>query len=327
MFIKKNTAALAALLVMVCITACGSETADMAKWHPESASVQVQTLSVQGKEKADSISKGLCVIPKSEARGQDGINFASSAQLCINVTDKEKVYADNIYERLYPASVTKLFSAYVILKYGNLDDIVEVSQYAATGITETGAKLCNLHEGDRIGLRELLQIMLVYSANDAALAAAEYIGGSEEAFVQMMNEEAAALGAVDSHFVNSHGLHDEDHYTTAYDIYIVLNTLIKDKEFRQIMKMEECRIVWYDQEGKERSNTFTTTNRFFSEAQPVPEGMTVLGAKTGTTMAAGGCLAVYSKGKGGKKYISVILKAPNGDSAFSEMKDLLALAS
>lgn len=313
------------LICTVICTGCASAGADMMTWHATGTTVPVQDFSIEEQGQADAFSKGLCIIPKKQAKGEEGVSFSSAAQLCINITDKKKVYADNIYERLYPASVTKLFSAYVILKYGNLDDTVEVGK-AVSNITEVGAKLCNLEKGDRITLRALLEIMLVYSANDAAVAAAEAVAGSEEKFVQMMNDEAAALGASGSHFVNSHGLHDEDHYTTAYDIYLVFNALVKNKEFRRIICMEQCSVSWQSASGMPTNVTYATTNRFLLGTSTAPQGMEVLGGKTGTTQAAGACLAMYSKGTDGKKYISVILKSGGNEQVFSEMARLMAMA-
>lgn len=312
--------------LLVSMTGCQNENAELVLYQEENPAVQVQSLSIQEMSTAQTYAQQVCVIPKKKAKGKKGVSFDSSAQLCINITDQKLVYGNHIYDRLYPASVTKLFSAYVILKYGNLDDTVVVSENAAN-ITEAGAKLSGMKAGEQYTLRGLLELMLVYSANDAALAAAEHIGGSEEAFVNMMNEEAAQLGAVDSHFVNPHGLHDEDHYTTAYDIYLVLNQLVKNQDFTDIVNMAECEIPYSDISGEEKTLSCTSTNRYLLGTSQSPEGMTVIGGKTGTTLAAGSCLAIYGKDEKENEYIGVILKAATGDDVFSQMSSLLELCS
>ena len=125
-----------------------------------------------------------------------------------------------LYDRLYPASTTKIMTALIALKYGNLDDEVTISANA------TDFNWDEVTSG------------LLHSGNDCGTAIAEHIAGSEEAFAEMMNKEAAALGATGTHFVNPHGLHNEDHYTTAYDLYLIFNECIKDERFVEIISMD-----------------------------------------------------------------------------------------
>ena len=106
---------------------------------------------------------------------------------------KEAVYKKNIFEKLYPASTTKILTAYVALKNGNLDDVVTVSANAANQASDSS--VCELKEGDKITLRDLLYGLMLRSGNDAAVAIAEHISGSSEEFVVLMNAEAKALGA------------------------------------------------------------------------------------------------------------------------------------
>lgn len=319
---KRYIFASAAVICSISMVGCQNQNAELVSFSEKSTAAPVQAMSVQDMDMAVSYAEELCVITEETA----GEEFASSAQLCVNITDKTTVYASHVYDRLYPASVTKLFSAYVILKYGSLDDMVTVSE-EAVGITEAGAKLCGMKAGEQYSLRSLLEIMLVYSANDAALAAAEYVGGTTEKFVKMMNREAKRIGAVNSHFVNPHGLHDENHYTTAYDIYLILNTLVKNKVFREMVHEAECEIPFVDVQGEKKSMKCTSTNRFLLGTQSVPEGISIVGGKTGTTFAAGSCLSMYATSDSGKEYIAVILKAANTDAVFSQMAKLLSLGT
>ena len=245
-----------------------------------------------------------------------------------NITDQEVLYSKNIHEALQPASITKLLTALVALKYGKLQDIVTVSQNAM--ITESGAKLCGFVPGEELTLEQALYGLLVYSGNDAGVVIAEHMAGSVEAFSEMMNQEARAIGATNTHFVNPHGLTAEGHYTTVYDLYLIFSELMKYPKFLEII---QTRSYTYMQKVKELQNgqyvetekpvTWDNTNWFFTGLASAPEGVTVIGGKTGNTLAAGSCLIILSTDREGEQYISVVLKAANHGELYLEMTDLL----
>ena len=124
-------------------------------------------------------------------------------------------------KQMYPASTTKVMTALLALKYGNLSDEVTVTDDSV--ITEAGASLAGIKPGDKLTLDQLLYGLMLPSGNDAANAIAVHIGGSVDNFVKMMNDEAKRIGAVDTNFVNPSGLSDSNHYTTAYDLYLIFN--------------------------------------------------------------------------------------------------------
>lgn len=272
---------------------------------------------------ADFFAKNLLIVTEEENQGED-INLTSASNLLMNITDKKIIYADNVYDRLYPASLTKLMTALVVFQYGELTDFVTVS-YNASHITEIGAKLCGFHEGDVISMDALLKSLLIYSGNDAAIAIADHVGTSEENFVAMMNEGAKKIGAVHTNFVNSNGLHDENQYTTAYDMYLIFNELLKYDTFRSIIGTDSYTAVYKDGKGNDIEKTFTATNSYLKGDATAPEGIQVLGGKTGTTRKAGNCLVLYSKDNAEKEYISIILKAPDSASLYSQMSYMLSL--
>ena len=116
-----------------------------------------------------------------------------------------------------PASTTKIMTAILALKYGNLSDSVTVGNEVV--ITEPGASLAKIKPGDTLTMEQLVYGLMLPSGNDAANAIAIHMAGSIDAFVEMMNKEAKEIGAVDTHFVNANGLTNPDHYTSAYDLY------------------------------------------------------------------------------------------------------------
>ena len=166
--------------------------------------------------KAETFASQLCVTDADVAMEGYTQDASLHAVGLFDVQGKNVLYADQIFEPLYPASTTKIMTAYVALKYGNLDDMVTVSE-RATDFAED-EQVCGLQAGDQLSLRDLLNGLLLYSGNDCAVAIAEHVSGSVEAFVDKVNEEARNLGATGTHFVNPHGLQNEDHYTTAYDL-------------------------------------------------------------------------------------------------------------
>ncbi len=267
--------------------------------------------------------KDLVIIPEEEV-SSDSDYLGSEAALLVDVSDQEAVFSKNIYEKLYPASLTKLFTALVALKRGEMTDTVTIS-YNASHIPDPYAKTCGFEEGDTMTLDTLMHCMLIYSGNDAAIAVAEYLGGSEEQFVDMMNEEAKKLGAVHSNFVNSHGLHDENHYTTAYDIYLVFNELIKYDSFLSIIGQDSYTAGYKDVRGNTKEKTFQTTNQYLKGNEAIPEGMKIAGGKSGTTYKAGNCLVLLVENQENEDFISLILKAADEPSLYSEMSKLFSI--
>ncbi len=151
-----------------------------------------------------------------------------------DLNNKEVLYGKNIHEVVQPASITKLLTALVALKYGTLDDKVTVSKNAL--ITEYGAKLCGFYPGDDLTLEQALYGLLVYSGNDAGVVIAEHISGSVEEFSKLMNSEAKAIGATNTNFVNPHGLTAENHQTTIYDLYLIFAELMNYPKFLEIIQ-------------------------------------------------------------------------------------------
>lgn len=269
----------------------------------------------------DFLAEDLVVIKEDEVATNDELINAKAAFLC---DTNSAIYSKNPYQKLYPASLTKLMTALVALKLGELTDTVTIS-YNASHIKESGAKLCGFEEGDTIKLDALLHCLLIYSGNDAAIAVAEHIGESEEEFVKIMNSEVKKLGAVHTNFVNSHGLHDDNHYSTAYDLYLIFNKLIKYDFFTNIINQDSYTALYSDKAKNEKSKTFKTTNLYLSGEKETPEGIIIHGGKTGVTFKAGNCLILLFKDGNNVQYISMILKADNSDGLYSDMAKLFSL--
>lgn len=269
------------------------------------------------------LSQDVCVIPKKEQspKNSDSV-MTAGASLIVNDTTDEMLFSRNIYKKMYPASITKIVTALVTLKYANLDDMVTISHNAAN-ITEYGATLCGFKEGDQIKLKRLLYSLLIHSGNDAGIAIAEHVAGSEESFAEMMNQEMKNLGASGSHFTNSHGLHEEQHYTTAYDMYLVFHELLQYDTFLKIINRSSYKAKFKGADGKSKTLQFQSTDRYLIGKASAPKKIKVIGGKTGTTSAAGSCLILYSQDASKQDFISVVLHAEGAESLYLQMNKLL----
>ncbi len=292
-----------------------------------SSSLTSYTGSYESKQYTKELERGtlfaehLCVASENVALEGYTENPAFHAAGLFDLTQEKVLYADRIHDRLYPASTTKLMTAYLVLKYGNLDDIVTVGENATSFAPDE--QVCGLQTGDKLTLYDLLAGLMLYSGNDCATAIAEHLSGNVTEFAEMMNKEAWSLGAVNSHFVNPHGLHSDDHYTTAYDLYLIFNACAKDERFIDLISQKEYTAAITSADGSVRNDTWAATNYYSSGEAAMPEGVVVLGGKTGTTNEAGSCVILYEEDTEGNPYISVIMGAGDKPTLYSYMSQLL----
>lgn len=251
-------------------------------------------------------------------------DFSAASVACFDVSDSKVLYSKDVFSKVYPASTTKLLTALVAAKYSDPDDMVEIKEDNC-GISIKGAQLCGFMQGDTVSMRDLLYCLLVVSGNDAAIAIAEHISGSVEQFAKLMNEEASRIGATDTHFTNPHGLHDPNHYTTAYDIYLIFREAISFPYLKEIMSSSNYTATIYGTDGTERYLQVESTNMYKRGIIQSPDGITVLFGKTGETIAAGNCLVLYSEDDEGHGYITELFKSADRQTVYSEMNILLEL--
>ena len=272
-----------------------------------------------GSELAPLFAEDLCVVTDS----QDGdTSMNAEAGALFNVTDRSVVYSKNTFERLYPASTTKVMTAIIALEEGNLSDQVTVTEDAV--ITEAGASLCGIKPGDVITMQDLLYGLMMPSGNDAANAIAVHMYGSIDAFADRMNVRARELGATGTHFMNPSGLTDENHYTTAYDLYLMFNEAMKLPLFREIIAEDSYTANYQNGAVEAVSKTWTVGNWYQKGERETPAGVSVLGGKTGTTQAAGYCLIMASNDSQDKEYISVVLKSDSRPSLYDNMTNIIS---
>ena len=271
-------------------------------------------------QKAKAYASDFCV--SAHNIGLNGLSFSQKSKVALfNLEETTVEFAHNIHEKAYPASITKIMTAIIALKYGNLEDMVTISKNAIN--LEEGSMELGFRVGDEISLYELLHGLLIFSGNDAAMAIAEHIGGTTANFVEMMNEEAKLLGATNTHFVNPSGLHDENHYTTAYDIYLMLEEALKYDVFVKLIQLENYNLTFY-RNGEKIAKRIDATDQYLTNQVTPPKNVTVLGGKTGTTSDAGSCLALVSQNAYGEVFISIVLKASTKTQLYDYMNQFLS---
>ena len=218
------------------------------------------------------------------------------------------IYGKNTDARQYPASTTKVMTAALALDRGDNNSTVVVSPYAAW------VECTGLWAGSSMREFDMIALMMLESDNGAATALGEAIGGSEAAFVSMMNEKARELGMTNTHFENCNGMPDENHYSTARDIAKVSAYAMQNPLFRRIVASE--RIIMPDWQKPGELYEAENTNKLLGSYPGC------IGVKTGFTNAAGGCLVSAAR-RNGRELLCVVLKSSDMDTRFSDSAALL----
>ena len=215
-----------------------------------------------------------------------------------------------------------IMTALLAIKYGgDMDQMLTASSHVPD--MEWQAQKIGIEKGDKMTLDQALHYLMVYSANDAAVLIAEHVGKNYDDFIDMMNKEAAKLGATNTHFVNPHGLHDKNHYTTAYDLYLIFNECLKYPKFRELIDLNYYSTVFHDKNGEIRAIEVPSTDNYLMGYVNPPASIKVIGGKTGTTDQAGSCLIILSKNADNREFISVVLGAVDGNEVYTSMNRLL----
>ena len=234
----------------------------------------------------------------------------SKSAVIYDRTSKKIIWGKNENEPRAMASTTKIMTAIIVLENANLSDVVTISKKAAN----TGGSRLKLNTGDKVTVNDLLYGLMLRSGNDAAVALAEHIGGSVEGFAELMNKKAEELKLTNTHFVTPHGLDDDDHYTTAYELAILTDYALNNKTFANIVGTKNCNISING-----ISRNIYNTNELLGNLNGVD------GVKTGFTGNAMRCL-VTSCTRDGNQIITVVLGADTKKQRTLDSKKLIEYA-
>jgi len=242
----------------------------------------------------DEIEEGIeDLIIESAANPVDEPTINSKSAIVYDRETEEVIWGKFENEQRAMASTTKIMSAIVVLENANLYDVVTISKKAAG----TGGSQLKISTGDKITVNDLLYGLMLRSGNDAAVALAEHVGGSVEGFAELMNRKASELGLTNTNFVTPHGLDDDNHYTTAYELAVITDYALNNEKFATIVNTKSCSISING-----NSRDIYNTNELLGSLYGVD------GVKTGFTGNALRCLAT-STTRDGHQIITIVLGA------------------
>lgn len=245
-------------------------------------------------------------------------DLVANAAIVMDAVSGQVLYEKNSQEKKYPASITKILTVLIALEHNvDFNATVTMSENAIWGV-ERDSTLIGLDVGEQVTVKDLVYATMVKSANECAYALAEYVAGDIESFAKLMNERAAEIGCKNTHFITPNGLHDEDHYTTAYDMALITKEALKNETFREIAGTlnytvpatnltDETRPLW-------------NGNKMINPAEPYYYEYCE-GGKTGYTMKANNTLITFAK-KDGLELICVIMDCDGAKYAYSDTKAL-----
>lgn len=246
----------------------------------------------------------------------ENISIQAEGGIVIDADTGTILYGKNIHTAYFPASITKILTALIVIEQCDLNEMVTFSHNAVYNV-EAGSSSAGLDEGDVLSVRDCLYALLLKSANEAANALAEHVAGSTEAFADMMNQRAASLGCQDSHFANPSGLNDPNHFVSAYDMALIGQAALHNEIFMEIDSS-----LYYDlpvtKRNPEGARIYPGHKMIKKNLAEYYDGC--LGGKTGYTSLAGNTLVTFAK-KNGMTLVSVIL---NGhQTQYTDTKALL----
>ena len=259
----------------------------------------------------------LCPLPaRAQSVWPENISIQAEGGIVIDADTGTVLYGKNIHNTYFPASITKILTALIVIEQCDLNEMVTFSHNAVYNV-EAGSSSAGLDEGDVLSVHDCLYALLLKSANEAGNALAEHVAGSTEAFADMMNQRAAALGCQDSHFANPSGLNDPEHYVSAYDMALIGQAAVHNDTFMEIDSS-----LYYDlpitKRNPEGARIYPGHKMIKKNLPEYYEGC--LGGKTGYTSLAGNTLVTFAT-RNGMTLVSVVL---NGhQTQYSDTKTML----
>lgn len=242
---------------------------------------------------------------------QETINLYSEAAVLIDSKTGTILYGKNENQKMYPASTTKILTAIIALEKCNLSDKITASYDAVMSIP-AGYSNAAIQPDEVLTLKELLDMFLIHSANEVGFILAEHISGSNAEFANLMNQKAIEIGCTNTHFTNPSGIHDENHYSTSYDMALIAKYCMQNDEFRKIVSKKSCTISPTD---KYEERYFVNTNDLILPSSQYYYQYAI-GIKTGYTSQAKNCLISASL-KDDLELIAVVLGAQTTETGKS----------
>lgn len=250
---------------------------------------------------------------------KEELRIYSESAILIEEKTGKILYEKDCHARKYPASTTKILTAILAIENCDMNETAVASEYAVNSV-KSGYTKANIQVGESFTIEQLLNVMMLQSANEAATIIAEHISGSEAAFAELMNKKAKEIGCLDSNFMNANGMHNDNHYSTAYDLALIARYCMQNEKFREVSVLKEASLPWTEHWGQEQvdehgERIFKNTNKLMQSDSRYYYPYCI-GIKSGFTTPAKNCL-VSASNKDGFETISVILHAEATEDALS----------
>lgn len=247
-------------------------------------------------------------------------NITSEYAILLNVEDNTVMASRNADEIIYPASMTKIMTLLVAAEnIEDMDDTFTMTYEIIAPLVEMDASRAGFSEGETVTLWDLMYGIALPSGADASVAIATYVSGSEEAFVELMNEKAEELGLENTHFVNTSGLHDEDHYSTVTDIALLMTAVMENDICQEVLSTYQYTTTATDEHP---DGIVLESTMFTRMSGDEVEGITIEAGKTGYTDASGHCLVSYATDEEGNGYVAVVA---NSTTYWNSVYDTFAI--
>lgn len=253
------------------------------------------------------------------ARAAEEPEITATSAVVVDCIDGKILYSKNMEERLYPASLTNVLVAILVLENCNMEDEIEVSESAISNV-EQGYLTANIKSGEVFKVEELLNLLLISSYHDVSNVFAEHIAGNVESFVEMMNKKAEEIGCKNSNFTNNTGAHDTNHYSTAYDMAVIAKYAMQYDEIKEAQSK-----IYYE---LRTTDIYNKSDRLYQTSnEMILRGKAnyyryAKGIKTSFTTPAGYCMMTYSE-KNDIPLVSVVMKSTTSDSRYEDAKKIL----
>lgn len=250
---------------------------------------------------------------------ENGMQIYSESAILIEEKTGKILYEKGMHDRKYPASTTKILTAILAIENCSLSERATAS-YEAVNSIKSGYTKADIQPGESFTVEELLNVLILQSANEAANVLAEHISGSVSEFSNLMNKKAREIGCTDSNFVNANGEHNENHYSSAYDLAMIARYCMQNETFRKLVKTMECSLphteFWSDEQVEEHGErNFKNTNNLLIKDSKYYYPYAI-GIKAGFTTPAKNCL-ISGSNKNGFETIAVVLHAETTEDGLS----------
>ena len=320
---KKITKLLLYVFLIVSMTACGKKKETISGTYELPVNKDSNIYADIPLSATDGFSSNIAVIGADETNSEGSEKLHSESALLIDATTGEVIFQKNPHKKQYPASTTKILTSLLAIKYGDQNAVNTVGNEVI--INEDNVVMCDFRIGDQISFDNAIHGAILRSGNDAAAFLAKFVSKDLDEFAGLMNEEASMLGATKSHFVNPHGLYDDNHYTTAYDMYLIFNEAVKYKKFIDVISCKEYKgtLTRTTKQNQYTINShYVNSNKYVNGALAAPKGIKVIGGKAGYTQLAKRSYIMLAEAND-HKYIFVLMRHESLNDTYDDLNYLL----